>query len=147
MGAAFCLPLSPSSCKKSSLLIPLEFANSLYVPHPITIFSIYAPSQVDDPDEDQSRKESFWSQIDNIVAEHSNSSYILQLGDINARLDQHLDAEHDFVGPNVWGKRQSLDDPLRDKAVYLLDFLQSHILLLPQTFATLSPKNWLHTRR
>ena len=108
--------------------------------HPITVFSIYAPRQVDDPDEDQSRQASFWSQLDTIVAEHSNSSHILLLGDINARLDQNLDVEQDSIGPNVWGKRQNLDDPLRDDAVYLFDFLQSHILLLPQTFTTLPPR-------
>ena len=54
-------------------------------------------------------------------------------------LDQHLDAEQESVGPNVWGKRQSLDDPRTDNAVNLLDFLQSHILLLPQTYAFLPP--------
>ena len=48
-----------------------------------------------------------------------------------------MDPEQDFIGPNVRGKRQSRDDPLRDNAVYLLDFLQSHILSLPQTFSTL----------
>ena len=80
---------------------------------------------------------SFWSQLDNIVAEHTNSSHILLLGDINARLDEQLDAEQDCIGPHVWGKRRSIDDPLRDNAVYLLDFLQSHILLLPLTFSAL----------
>ena len=75
--------------------------------------------------------------MDNIVAEHTNSSHILLRGDINARLDEQFDLEQDCIGPHVWEKRQSFDDPLRDNAVYLLDFLQSHILLLPQTFATL----------
>ena len=110
-------------------------------PHPITIFSIYAPSQVEDPNEDQSREESFWSQLDNIVAEHTNSCHILLLGDLNARLDEQLDLEQVFIGPKGWGRRQSIGDPLRDNAVYLLDFLQSHSLLLPQTFSTPPSKN------
>ena len=106
-------------------------------PHPITIFSIYAPSQVEDANEDQSRKESFWSQLDNLITEHANSSRILLLGALNARLDEQLDPEQDFIGPNVWGKRQSIDDPLRDNAVCLLDFLQAHLLILSQTFSSL----------
>ena len=59
---------------------------------------------MDDPDEDQSRKESFWSQLDNIVAEHPNSSHVLLLGDIDARLDEQFDLDKNFVGPNVSGK-------------------------------------------
>ena len=59
------------------------------------------------------------------------------LGQFDARLDGQLDPEQDFIGPHVWGKRQSIDDPLRGNAVYLLDFLQSRILILPQTFSKL----------
>ena len=35
-------------------------------PHPVTVFSIQAPSQVEDPDEDQARKEAFWAHLDTI---------------------------------------------------------------------------------
>ena len=49
-----------------------------------------------------------------------------------------MDPEQDCIGPHVWGKRQSVEDPLRDNAVYVLDFLQSHILL-PQTYSKLNP--------
>ena len=66
---------------------------------------------------------------------------MLLLGDLNARLDGQLDPEQDFIGPQVWGKRQSTDDPLRDNAVYLLGILQSHILILPQTFSELPSDN------
>ena len=45
----------------------------------------------------------------------------------------------DHIGPQVWGKRQSTDDSDRDRdnALYLLDFTQSHLLLLPQTYTDL----------
>ena len=43
------------------------------------------------------------------------------------------------IGPNVRGKRHSIEDPQRDNAVYMLDFLQSHILLLPQTCSRFPP--------
>ncbi len=106
-------------------------------PHSITVFSIYAPSTVDDSVEDQTRKELFWSQLDLLIADHPNSSYVVILGDYNARLDSALDPDQDHVGPHVWGRRQSIPDPDRDNAIYLMDFLQSHLLILPQTFQSL----------
>ena len=110
-------------------------------PHPVTVFSIYAPSTVDDPSEDQFRKEQFWSQLDSIISGHCNSSHLIILGDYNARLDSSLDHDHDHIGPHVWGKRQSIPDPDRDNAVYLMEFMQSHLLLLPQIFTDLHPSN------
>ena len=62
-------------------------------PHPITIFSIYAPSQVEDPEEDQTRKSPSWSELDIILSDHPNSSHVLLLGDIFARLDSYIDVE------------------------------------------------------
>ena len=106
-------------------------------PHPITVFSIYAPSTVEDSTEDQSRKEHFWSHLDSIISERSNSSHLIILGDFNARLDSSLDHDHDHIGPQVWGKRQSISDPDTDNAVYLMEFMQSHLLLLPQTYSDL----------
>ena len=109
-------------------------------PHPVTVFSIYAPSQTEDPDEDQARKEAFWSHLDTIISDHHNSSHVLILGDFNSRRDKKLDPENDHIGPHVPGKRQSIDDPLRDNAICMLDFPQSHILLLPQTYSDLPPQ-------
>ena len=100
-------------------------------PHPITVFSIYAPSTVDESTEDLARKEHFWSRLDSIISEHSTSSHLIILGDYNSRLDPSLDTDHDHIGPQVWGKRQSISDSDRDNAVYLLEFLQSHLFLLP----------------
>ena len=45
--------------------------------HPVTVFSIYAPSTVEDSTEDQARKEHFWAQLDSIMSEHSNSHLII----------------------------------------------------------------------
>ena len=106
-------------------------------PHPITVFSSQAPSAVEDPCEDQARKDHFWSQLDSIVSERHNSSHLIILGDYNSRLDSYLDPDHDHKGPQVWGKGQSIPDPDRDNAVFLMEFMQSHLLLLPQTFSIL----------
>ena len=96
-------------------------------PHPITIFSIYAPSAVEDSAKDLARKKHFWSQLDTNISDHSNSSHLIILGDYNARLDSSLDPDHDHIGPQVWGKRQSISDSHRDNAVYLMEFMQSHL--------------------
>ena len=82
-------------------------------------------------------KNIFWSHLDSIISEHSNSSHLIILGDFNARLDSSLGHDHDHIGPQVWGKRQSISDPDRDNAVYLMEFMQSHLLLLPQTYSDL----------
>ena len=103
-------------------------------PHPITVFSIYAPSTVEDSSEDVARKEFFWSQLDGIITDHKNSSHVVILGDFNSRLDSCIDPDQDHIGPHVWGKRQSIEDTDRDNALHLLHLLQSHLLLLPQTF-------------
>ena len=106
-------------------------------PHPITIFSIYVPSTVEDSTEDVARKEFFWSQLDSIITDRKNSSQLLIFGDYNPRLGGFLDPDLDHIGPHAWGKTQSIEDSDRDNALYLFDFMQSHLLLLPQTFTDL----------
>ena len=96
------------------------------------MLSIYAPSAVEDSSEDQARKDHFWSQLDSIVSEHRNSSRLIILGDYKSRLDSSLDPDHDHIGPQVWGKRQSIPDPDRDNAVTLMEFMQSHSSSSPQ---------------
>ena len=108
-------------------------------PCPVTIFSVFAPSTVEDPAEDVGRKEHFWSQLDSILLEHSNSSRVIFLGDYNSRLDEYIDPDQDHIGPQVWGRRQSIEDSDRDSELYLFDFLHSHLLVLPQTCEDLPP--------
>ena len=92
---------------------------------------------MEDSVEDVARKEHFWSQLDGVITEHKNSSHLLVLGDYNSRLDEFLDPDMDHIGPQVWGRRQSIEDSDRDNALYLLDLMQSQLLLLPQTFTDL----------
>ena len=68
---------------------------------------------------------------------HTNFSHICLVGDLNARLDFHLDPSQEYVGPAVVGRRSSLQDDDRDNAVFLIDFLTPNNLILPQTFADL----------
>ena len=48
---------------------------------------------MEDPEEDLTRKSPFWSQLDIILSDHPNSSHVLLLGDIFARLDSYIDVE------------------------------------------------------
>ena len=106
-------------------------------PHPITVFSVYAPSTVEDSTEDIARKDHFWSQLDSIITEHRNSSYLLILENLNSRLDGLIDPDQDHIGPHVWGQRQSIEDPHVTMPYTVYDLMQSHLLMLPKTYQEL----------
>ena len=106
-------------------------------PRKITVFNIYAPSQVEDADEDRQRKSYFWTELNSILVDHPNLDFTIIAGDCNARLGSDLDPESDYIGPHVVGERQSIQDEDRDNAIFLYDTLQAHNLTLPQTFSTL----------
>ena len=61
-------------------------------------------------------------------------AFLLILGDFNARLDNSIDMSLTHIGPNVWGKRLSIDAADRDNALFLFEALQSLDLHIPQTF-------------
>ena len=107
------------------------------LPHPITVFNIYAPSTIEDAEEDRRRKTSFWEDLAELLINHPNSSHILLMGDCNARLDPNIDPTQQHVGPHVVGKRQTILDIERDNALHLIDLLEGHGLELPQTFQDL----------
>ena len=46
-------------------------------PHPVKIFSIYAPSTVEDSQEHVERKFDFWECLDSIIDDTKNSKFIL----------------------------------------------------------------------
>ena len=99
------------------------------IPHPITVFCIYAPSQVENSEEDLARKLDFWDTLDTLISSHSNADHLTVVGDFNARLAQEMDRDAPGLGPNVWGTRQALQDADRDNAVYLQDFLNTYSLI------------------
>ena len=105
-------------------------------PHPIKIFSISAPSTVEDSQEDVETKIDFWEWLDSIIDDNKTSKFIL-LGDLNSRLSTSLDSDQSHIGPHVRGKRQPIPDPDRGDAEYLLSFLQSRDLFLRQTYIDL----------
>ena len=107
------------------------------LPHPITVFNIYAPSTTEDAEEDRRRKTSFWEDLAELLINHPNSSHILLMGDCNARLDPNIDPTQQHVGSHVVGKRQTILDIERDNALHLIDLLEGHGLELPQTFQDL----------
>ena len=99
------------------------------IPHPITVFCVYAPSQIENSEEDLARKLDFWDTLDTLISSHSNSDHLMVMGDFNARLAQEMDRDTPGLGPNVWGKRQALQDADRDNAVYLQEFLNAYSLI------------------
>ena len=43
------------------------------IPHPITVFCVYAPSQVENSEKDLARKLDFWDTLDTLISSHSNA--------------------------------------------------------------------------
>ena len=109
-------------------------------PHPIIVFCVYAPSQVENSEEDLARKTDFWDALDTLISSHSNADHLIVMGDFNARLAQEMDRDVPGLGPNVWGKRQALQDADRDNAVYLQDFLNTYSLIHAPSQTQLPPR-------
>ena len=108
-------------------------------PRPLLVYCAYAPSLVQDAAEDAKRKRDFWDHLSEQTLEVDCPQDLVIVGDFNARLDKDIDKTGVHVGPEAWGKRLSIDCPDRDNAVYLLEFLQSFDMQLPQTFLSTSP--------
>ena len=120
-------PHSPRICE-------ITFAT---LPHPITLVNIYAPSTVDTPEHDRTQKAQFWADLEDLFLNHPNQSHLILVGDCNSRLDANIDPTHVQAGPQVIGRRQSIPEPERDNAIFLMDFLEAHGCYLPQTFSEL----------
>ena len=90
-------------------------------------FNIYAPSTVDDAEEDRRRKSSFWEDVADLLLNHPNSSHLMLLGDCNARPRPHDRS-------NSTARRQTILDVERDNALCLMELLEGHGLEMPQTF-------------
>ena len=110
------------------------------IPHPVTVFCVYAPSQVENSEEDLTRKLDFWDTLDTLISSHSNADHLIIIGDFNARLAQEMDRDAPGLGPNVWGKRQALQDADRDNAVYLQEFLNTYSLIHAPSQTQLPPR-------
>lgn len=116
----------------SSRICSIEVAIS---PSPIMLVNCYAPSMVEDPEEDLERKTLFWDSLDTYYSELQSHKIWIFLGDWNSRLSPTQDLTAQHIGSDAWDKRQTLQDPERDNAEYFLSFLQSRNLYLPQTFS------------
>ena len=123
------MPLGPRLC---SVVVNTS-------PRPLHVYCAYAPSLVQDAAEDTKRKREFWDHLSEQTLEVDSPHGLIIVGDLNARLDKDIDPTGVHVGSETWGKRLSIDSPERDNAVYLLEFLQSFDMKLPQTFMSSSP--------
>ena len=100
------------------------------LPHKITIINVYAPSQVEDPEQDRNRKADFWTQLDEIMLSHSNSSHLCLVGDLNLRLDSQLDPTSDYIGPTVVGRRSSVQEERITPSICSISYLLMTSLFL-----------------
>ena len=107
------------------------------LPHPITLVNIYAPSTVETPEIDRAQEAQFWADLADLMLNHPNATILLLVGDCNSRLDPNIDPAHTQSGPGVIGRRQTIPEPERDKAIFLMDFLEAHGGYLPQTLSDL----------
>ena len=123
------MPLGPRLC---SIMVNTS-------PRPLLVYCAYAPSLVQDAAEDSKRKRDFWDHPSEQTFSVDSPQSLVIVGDFNARLDKDIDPTGVHVGLEAWGKRLSIDSPERDNAVYLLEFLQSFDIQLPQTFLSTSP--------
>ena len=97
-------------------------------PLPISLFSVYAPSQVADADLDRSRKNAFWLSLQSWYAQYAPHTYPVLMGDFNTRLySNQLDGLGHHIGPVVFSMPTEAD--LSDNNfTHMLDFLVQHDL-------------------
>jgi len=111
-------------------------------PRPIVLYSVYAPSQLASvsasPAEDLQRKQDFWDSLEEaIIPDHI---YIpIVMGDLNTRLLQSkvstfLELHNPHVGKCFHRAPETGPTPFTPNSEFLLPFLQTHNMCLPDTF-------------
>ena len=59
-------------------------------PTRVALFTVYAPSQLSDSAQDQSRKERFWHQLHQLFSHYSSQYIPILMGDFNSRLSPNF---------------------------------------------------------
>ena len=103
-------------------------------PLPLALFSIYAPSQVQDIDLDQTRKEKFWTTLREVCAHYSSRYVPILLGDFNSRLYTNQTVGlNDHIGSSTFAATLEDERMEGNNLQYLLEFVTDHNLCLPST--------------
>ena len=103
-------------------------------PLPLALFSIYAPSQVQDIDLDQTRKEKFWTSLREVYAHYSSRYVPILLGDFNTRLYTNQTVGlNDHIGSSTFAATLEDERMEGNNLQYLLEFVTDHNLCLPST--------------
>ena len=97
-------------------------------PRPISLFSVYAPSQLADAQEDSDRKNIFWRSLDTWYTQFSSHSYPILMGDFNARLyTNHIAGLGRHIGPVLFSTSTEADLETNN-LTHMIEFLVQHDL-------------------
>ena len=92
-------------------------------PFPISLFSVYAPSQVSCEQEDLDRKEAFWRSLYEWYMHFSPHTYPIIMGDFNTRLyANQLEGLDRHIGPVTFSPPTEAD-LAQNNFTYMLQFL------------------------
>ena len=109
-------------------------------PYKLALFTVYAPSQLNDPSQDQKRKEKFWHQIYQLYNHYSSQYIPVLMGDFNARCTPNFtQALPDLFGSTIFAP--DLDEDLYPTTnfFHLTDFLSSNELSVISTMRSRPP--------
>ena len=109
-------------------------------PLPLAVFSIYAPSKVQDLHIDQARKQKFWGSLQNIFDQYCSRHVPILLGDFNTRLytNQTLGLNN-HIGPYTFAATLEDEQMEGNNLQYFLEFLTDNNLCLPSTMRPRPP--------
>ena len=106
----------------------------------VALFTIYAPSQLNDPSQDHKRKEKFWHQLHQFFNHYSSQYIPILIGDFNARLAPNFTQSlPDLFGSTIFAP--GLDEDLYPSTnlFHLTDFLSSNELSVISTTRSRPP--------
>ena len=99
-------------------------------PFPISLFSVYAPSQVSCEQEDLDRKEAFWRSLHGWSMHFSPHTYPIIMGDFNTRLyANQLEGLDRHIGPVTFSPPTEAD-LAQNNFTYMLQFLVQNDLCI-----------------
>ena len=137
-----CLPLVqdflPFSCRLAALILRTQ-------PLPTVLITVYAPSMLQDPQDDRVRKNIFWDSLPSLFELLPSPAVFCLAGDFNARVQTDTLEEHsEYVGPAVFPHEGILDPD--SNYGRLLDFLVQYDYSLVSSLHT-RPSSRIITRK
>ena len=109
-------------------------------PYKLALFSVYAPSQLSDPTQDQIRKEQFWQQLHHLFSHYSSQFIPVLMGDFNARLaPNYTQSLPELFGSTIFAHDLDEEAYPTTNLFHLTDFLSSNELSVVSTMRSRPP--------